>query len=331
MGFGILRASKLKTTQNIAASLAHNYRDRETPNSDKQLTPQNTHSKESAAQVIEAINERLPAKHRKDAVLCIEYMVTMSPESAKEMTREQQDAYFKDAQAWLEKRHGKENIAGISIHRDETTPHLVCYAVPLVNGKLSAKTFLGGREKLREMQTDFAQSVAAEHGLERGIEGSKAQHQRVQRFYGQLETPIQEVSIHPDNFDRQVVESGLIFNKKESKEQAAARLSKAVAKAYEPMLQASLTSRGDRERIKQLEKTGKQQEKQLEKVKPVLELEKADPGFFHNLIVLARKKVREAIEQKQKQKEQELAEQRAELARQREMRKAKNRSKGLEL
>ena len=33
---------------------------------------------------------------------------------------------------WLEERHGKENIVAISIHHDETTPHLVAYAVPIV-------------------------------------------------------------------------------------------------------------------------------------------------------------------------------------------------------
>ena len=50
-------------------------------------------------------------------------------------------------------------------------------------GKLNARNFLGGRDKLRAMQTDFAQKVGADFGLDRGIEGSKLKHERVQRNY----------------------------------------------------------------------------------------------------------------------------------------------------
>ena len=34
------------------------------------------------------------------------------------------------------------------------------------------------------MQTDFAATVGAQHGLERGIKGSRAKHERVKRHYG---------------------------------------------------------------------------------------------------------------------------------------------------
>jgi DNA repair ATPase RecN len=34
------------------------------------------------------------------------------------------------------------------------------------------------------MQTDFATNVGARHGLERGIKGSRAKHERVKRHYG---------------------------------------------------------------------------------------------------------------------------------------------------
>ena len=48
--------------------------------------------------------------------------------------------------------------------------------------KLNCRHYLGGREKMRDLQTSFAQKV--EHlGLERGIEGSKAKHQDIKRFY----------------------------------------------------------------------------------------------------------------------------------------------------
>ena len=64
----------------------------------------------------------------------------------------------------------------MSLHRDETTPHLVAYVVPIdQKGKLNCKEFLGGRAKLNKMQTDFANQVK-DLGLTRGKEGSKSRH-----------------------------------------------------------------------------------------------------------------------------------------------------------
>ncbi|MFX5169009.1 plasmid recombination protein, partial [Acinetobacter baumannii] len=77
-----------------------------------------------------------------------------------------------------------------SIHRDETTPHLVAYVVPIdQKGKLNAREFLGGRAKLSKMQTDFHEKVK-DLGLERGLEGSKAEHKTVKEFYAELQEPL---------------------------------------------------------------------------------------------------------------------------------------------
>ena len=68
---------------------------------------------------------------------------------------------------------------------------MVAYVVPIDDkGKLNARHFLGGRENLRNMQTDFAKNVGADFGLERGVEGSPAKHERVKKFYGNLEKNI---------------------------------------------------------------------------------------------------------------------------------------------
>ena len=75
--FAILRTEKLKTFGNIGGSLAHNFRDIETPNADADRTIKNSHSLKSSAEVMDAIQLRLPEKRRSDAVLCIEYMITV--------------------------------------------------------------------------------------------------------------------------------------------------------------------------------------------------------------------------------------------------------------
>ncbi|WP_414811527.1 plasmid recombination protein [Paracoccus sanguinis] len=93
---------------------------------------------------------------------------------------------------WLEERHGKENVLSAVIHRDEATPHMTVMTIPLDDrGKLSA------------MQTDFAERVGKPHGLERGVQGSKATHERVKSAYAHLNDPEHAVELperRPGNF-----------------------------------------------------------------------------------------------------------------------------------
>ena len=80
MAFAILRTEKLKSFGEIGGSLAHNYRTRLTPNADPSRTKYNEHQIKRSDQVMNAIKARLPEKVRSNAVLCIEYMITASPE-----------------------------------------------------------------------------------------------------------------------------------------------------------------------------------------------------------------------------------------------------------
>lgn len=189
MGYAILRMAKIKHVSKMRRSLAHAFREQDTPNADSERTPDNSHM--GAASVDEALDKfdaLLPAKRRSDAVLAVEYLVTGSPESVNGMSRQQQDAYLADALKWIQDRHGAANVVYAGIHRDESTPHLYAYVVPLdpESGRLNAKRWFGGAKALSEMQTDFAERVGKAHGLERGIEGSKATHQRVSEHYAQI-------------------------------------------------------------------------------------------------------------------------------------------------
>lgn len=194
MSFAILRTAKLKTFGEIGGSLSHNYRNRSTPNADPQLTQKNEHSLPNAELVMSSIKDKLPEKRRKDAVLCVEYLITASPDWIGWNKLDEQK-YFSDAKKWLENKHGKDNVIATTIHRDESTPHMIAYVVPLVKGKLNAKHFLGGREKLSKMQTDFADNVGKSVGLVRGLEGSKAEHQTIKQYYSNVNTA---VKISPD-------------------------------------------------------------------------------------------------------------------------------------
>lgn len=196
--FAILRCAKIKTLGNMGASLQHTFRERDTPNADTRRTPDNTVlvGGDNSRAVLDTWKERAPEKIRSNAVHGLEYFVGGSPEALKAMSRQEQDAYFRDALDWLKARHGAENILSAVIHRDETTPHMTVMTIPLdERGKLNARAIVGSREKLSTMQTDFAERVGKVHGLERGLQGSPARHERVQRAYAHLSDPDAAVSL----------------------------------------------------------------------------------------------------------------------------------------
>lgn len=196
--FAILRCAKIKTLGNMGASLQHTFRERETPNADPTHRTENTvliGGTDSAA-VLDAWRARAPEKIRANAVHGLEYFVGGSPEALKAMSRDQQDAYFRDALNWLKTRHGAENILSAVIHRDETTPHMTVMTIPLdQQGKLNARALVGSRQQLSAMQTDFAKVVGQAHGLQRGLEGSRATHERVKRVYAHISDPEASVSL----------------------------------------------------------------------------------------------------------------------------------------
>ena len=158
MSFAILRLQKLKSFADVGGSLSHNYRNRETLNADDARTHLNEHELDTNEKCMTAIRDRIPEKRRKDAVLCIEHLITASPEWDGWGT-EKETAFFEQSKKWLENKYGKNNVVSTTIHRDETTPHLVAYVVPVdeETGRLNAKKFIGGsRHTLSQMQTDFA-------------------------------------------------------------------------------------------------------------------------------------------------------------------------------
>lgn len=276
MTYAILRTAKLKSMGEIAGSLSHTYRTRETPNADPSRAALNEHhGAPDPAAVRDAIRARLPEKHRKDAVLCVEYFVGASPEFFQEGG--DADAYFARAVQWLQARHGADNLVAWSIHRDETSPHLVGYVVPLDSaGKLNAKHFLGGKAKLSAMQTDFAASVGAAVGLERGIEGSKATHTTIRQYYQALNRPdFKHGRVSAATLEPKVLEKRLLTKTVESPEQVAERLTRAVQDYYAPALAAGSTAAIEKRRAVEMAKTAKAKDQALREARAQLEAERA--------------------------------------------------------
>lgn len=205
MAYAIYRTEKLKSFGEIGGSLSHTYRTRPTPNADENRIYLNEHSLQTYNSCFAAIKNSIPEKRRSNAVLCIEHLITASP-SWTGWGTEKESEFFDKSLEFVKQKYGSENVIAHSIHRDETTPHLIVYVTPIdEKGGLNAKKWLGGRAKLSQTQTDFANEVK-NLGLERGLENSKARHKTIKEFYAEIKKPTPKVEekkyeIEPINYD----------------------------------------------------------------------------------------------------------------------------------
>lgn len=216
MAYIILRTAKQKTKGNIATLGQHLQRTRDTPNADPELTHQNEILRGSADLLADVDSrlaelEEVNGKPRKNAVLCIEHLIAVSPDflhffkedgnysprptaettswllPMSQVDEDRLNGLVDHTLAWLDKTYGRENVVNVQLHLDESSPHFHATVVPVdERGKLNCRAFLGGREKMRAMQTSIAEEMAP-LGLIRGVEGSKAHHQEVKRFYALAE------------------------------------------------------------------------------------------------------------------------------------------------
>ncbi|EFB5358288.1 MobV family relaxase [Salmonella enterica subsp. enterica] len=242
--YAIMRCKKLAKMGNVAASLKHAFRERDTPNADASRTPDNEHmAATSTDAAMGKLRDRLPEKRRKDAVLCVEYVMTASPEWWKSASSEQQAEFFDRSRKWLADKYGAENIIVASVHRDETSPHMTAFVTPITkDGRLSAKEFIGNKAQMQADQTTFAAAVR-DLGLQRGIEGSKARHQTIRAFYEALEHPPAHATITPSAVEPKVLRKGLFSKDVETPDAVAERLTKAVRQGYEPAVRAAAGAR----------------------------------------------------------------------------------------
>ena len=185
----ILRTAKLKSLSNIAGSASHVMRQRETPNADPERYDSNL-VLVGSGDIRSDIEARLPEKRRKNAVLAVEHVLTASPEWFKDKSPDEVMKWAEASVASMRSFWGDENVVSAVLHLDEATPHLHLYTVPIdpESGRLNARGFIGGRDKLSALQDHYAKDMA-KFKLERGIKGSKAKHTRVKEFYANLENP----------------------------------------------------------------------------------------------------------------------------------------------
>ncbi|WP_137189086.1 MobV family relaxase [Stenotrophomonas rhizophila] len=306
----IIRVKKLATLSQVSASGQHTWRERYTHNADPARTPDNRdlRSVTSAADLRAAVEQRLATVTEKTApkpVRCVEYLVTANHDAFRENGGSvDHQAYFRDAMAWIEKRHGVANVVAANVQLDERTPHLVVYVVPLVETearerkrsvivgtnpdgtkrretrteqqeagvRLSAAHYLDGRAKLSKLQTDFAALVGERHGLVRGVERSRAKHTTVREFYAGIEAAQKPMRvIRPAALAPKVVQPGGMLKRAtvEAPEEVAERITRAVHAEFKPLAIAAGGAALERKKRLQAEATAKAKVAQVEALGPL--------------------------------------------------------------
>ena len=107
---------------------------------------------------------------------------------------------------WLRKTYGSDNVVSVVLHMDESTPHLHATVVPIVQTERQRKkkeqevkrTYrkkapaprlcaddVMSRANLKRYQNTYAEAMQ-KYGLQRGIEGSEAQHISTHEYYRSL-------------------------------------------------------------------------------------------------------------------------------------------------
>ena len=229
MSFAILRVEKIKTQGAIASIGKHNERERETPNADYNITPENkTLVGDDSLSYLEAWQEKTKdLKIRSNAVLALEVVLTYSPEAKIQQSQNFEAWQAKNIQ-FLKDTFGEDNILKAKLHIDETTPHIHAVIVPIDDkGKLNARAFTGGREKLRDMQTSYAEYMQ-DFKLNRGIENSRAEHIPLKKFYGAMQDNKITQEITAEEVQPKIIKKTFLSTHIETDETVAKRINERI-------------------------------------------------------------------------------------------------------
>jgi hypothetical protein len=203
MPYAILRIEKhsgASANKSLGGMTKHNKREIDVPNADPEMKHLNKELVGTGDYLLDAEKRIKESKAmlQKNGVKAIEHLMTASPDffdKHKDWDRERAAKEFSlRAFRFLKDTYGEENITSFSLHMDEKTPHIHAFVTPIVKGKLkggrevnriSARNYINGSKKLREMQTSFA-SYFEDLGLDRGKEKSKSKHNTIQNYYSAL-------------------------------------------------------------------------------------------------------------------------------------------------
>ncbi len=197
----VCRVAKVKGAGSIGGKSDHNYRQGHVPNADaerKHLNHEYVLNYENLGKAIDARLHNAGLDHvRKDAVRGMEFILTASPETFKrdqtgQFTGDYRESDWVKANLNFMKQQYGSNLVAFTLHQDEKTPHIHAIVVPITSDNRLCAKELFTPKTLRQLQTDYAAAMKP-FGLERGVEGSRAQHVDMKHIYGLQQAQRQEI------------------------------------------------------------------------------------------------------------------------------------------
>ena len=213
MGYAVLHLDKAKGAD--SGMSAHIERTIHPKNAD----PSRTHLNRELIQFPDGVTNRTQAiQHRLDTaglkrkiannqVRAIRILLTGTHEDMMRIEKNGRlDDWCQDNIDWLRKTYGIDNVVSVVLHMDESTPHLHATVVPIVQTERQRKkkeqevkrTYrkkapaprlcaddIMSRANLKRYQNTYAEAMQ-KYGLQRGIEGSEAQHISTHEYYRSL-------------------------------------------------------------------------------------------------------------------------------------------------
>lgn len=197
----ICRVAKVKGAGSISGKSEHNYRIGKVPNADperRHLNHEYVLNYETLTKAIEGrIHNAGIQRVRQDAVKGMEFILAASPQLFKRDENGQIVGDYRNSEwvstnlQFMKERYGN-NLVAFTLHQDEKTPHIHAIVVPITaDNRLCAKELFTPKT-LRQLQTDYAAAMKP-FGLERGIEGSRAQHVSMKHIYGLQQRQRQQI------------------------------------------------------------------------------------------------------------------------------------------
>ena len=207
MGYCFMTIEKIKTPNAMRGKYLHNYREMEVPNADAEKAHLNEELVSlNGKTYLQAFNEKVKAlgygdkkgqrKIKSNQVRGFEVVTTFSREDREKMDiekwKENNVKWLREAFNADPEKYG-DNVLSVMYHGDETgNVHCHAFIVPIDDkGHLNARYYVQNREKLINLQNSYAELMEKEHGLKRGIPGSKATHKDIKRYYAALNNTLE--------------------------------------------------------------------------------------------------------------------------------------------
>ncbi|MGV2990609.1 MobV family relaxase [Vibrio sp. E150_011] len=198
MATTILRVEKLKNFANIRQAGAHQHRHhKHTPNADPARQHLNVVlvGTDNMARDVQNRLDDLTTSPRRNAVLCMDGLITLSPEAffTAEGTPDNAalEVFVDTTVDWLQERFGQ-NLVSAVLHLDESSPHIHITIVPL-DEKSDGRRVLNARDlfnkwNLSQLQREYNETMRrVMPKLKAPNYGGTAQHTKIRHFYAELD------------------------------------------------------------------------------------------------------------------------------------------------